>query len=119
MLYISLNKVFLEYIILCISSGSRVRSSKKMSPINKMFNAQAPAIMLLAAAVPQDQVAAPLRWLWREPAAAASRKTLVWPLSLRAAPLRWLWREPAAAALCKIPAGAVERMLRYNISCQC
>ena len=27
-----------------------------------------------------------------------------------AAPLRWLWREPAAAVLCKIPTGTVERM---------
>ena len=40
--YISLGKAFLEYIILCISSGLRVWSSKKMSPIHKICNSQVP-----------------------------------------------------------------------------
>ena len=64
--------------------------------------------------VPQDQVDMLQHWLWREPAAAASHKTLTWSLSLCAAPLCWLWQEPAVATGRKTPAGSVQRKLRYD-----
>ena len=64
--------------------------------------------------VPQDQVDMLQHWLWREPAAAASHKTLTWSLSLCAAPLCWLWQEPAVATGRKTPAGSVQQKLRYD-----